>query len=316
MKTGIVFYFESKNIGDHIQSLAALELLKDHSLVYLDRERLNEYTSSEPVKVLMNGWYLHSSKNWPPSNSIHPYFTSFHLAKYPSVRKKILSQDLIPYYKQYEPIGCRDFETKRLFESIGIKAEYSGCVTLTLPKRKVEKTDKIVVTDLFINNILTNNYAEKVTYKLIPKKYHSQVKLISHIRSNKKESSLDKKLDEAKELLDLYASAKLVITSRIHCALPCLALGTPVIFFDFGYVRKINRDRFEGILDLMNTIRPKIPFHENRRIEKVLKFFNLHKLFFPFIKTLNIDWENPPQNPEKHLEIARKLKVDILREFQ
>ena len=35
----------------------------------------------------------------------------------------------------------------------------------------------------------------------------------------------------AKNLLNKYASAKLVITSRIHCAIPCLSLGTPVLLF-------------------------------------------------------------------------------------
>ena len=31
-------------------------------------------------------------------------------------------------------------------------------------------------------------------------------------------------------LLDKYMSAKLVITGRLHCATPCLAFNTPVVF--------------------------------------------------------------------------------------
>ena len=37
----------------------------------------------------------------------------------------------------------------------------------------------------------------------------------------------------AKQLLDQYARAKLVISTRIHGALPCLALNTPIIFISF-----------------------------------------------------------------------------------
>ncbi|MEM0939284.1 MAG: polysaccharide pyruvyl transferase family protein [Bacteroidota bacterium] len=315
MKRGVVFYYKSRNIGDDIQSLAAYELLKNEWVEFIDRERLKEYTSSEKVKLLTNGWFLHHPENWPPSKSIHPYFISFHLAKYHSVRKKVLSPKLISYYKEYEPIGCRDYETKRLFESIGIQSFYSGCLTLTLPKREVKKTNRIVITDLFVNNILQGNYAKKVTYKLIPKKYHNQVKLVSHIRSNAN-LSIENKLKEANELLDLYASSKLVITSRIHCALPCLALGTSVIFFDFGYVRKSNRDRFEGVLDLINTVRPSIPFHENRRIDKIFKLIQLHRCFFMFIKPLQIDWDNPPANPQKYISIAEKLVKKVKTAFQ
>lgn len=36
-------------------------------------------------------------------------------------------------------------------------------------------------------------------------------------------------LVHAEALLELYAGAELVVTSRLHCALPCLALGTPVV---------------------------------------------------------------------------------------
>lgn len=51
----------------------------------------------------------------------------------------------------------------------------------------------------------------------------------------------------AKALLQRYANAKLVITSRIHAALPCLGLGTPVIL-----ICPYDRKRFDGIAELLN----------------------------------------------------------------
>ena len=40
----------------------------------------------------------------------------------------------------------------------------------------------------------------------------------------------DQLLDYAESLVKKYASAKMVITSRIHCGLPSLGMGTPVVF--------------------------------------------------------------------------------------
>ena len=36
----------------------------------------------------------------------------------------------------------------------------------------------------------------------------------------------------AYQLMEMYASAKLVVTQCIHCALPCVAMGTSVIFIN------------------------------------------------------------------------------------
>src|SRR5690606_29754020 len=61
------------------------------------------------------------------------------------------------------------------------------------------------------------------------------------------------KFQMAEDLLNKYARAKMVITSRIHCALPCLALGTPVIFVN-GFDSFVDSCRFDGILELFNRI--------------------------------------------------------------
>lgn len=63
----------------------------------------------------------------------------------------------------------------------------------------------------------------------------------------------DEKFQIAEELLNKYARAKLVITSRIHCALPCLAMGTPVIYIN-GFESFVDSCRFEGIINLFNRI--------------------------------------------------------------
>lgn len=62
------------------------------------------------------------------------------------------------------------------------------------------------------------------------------------------------RLNEAERLIKLYAGASLIITSRLHCALPALGLDTPVIFIsnENDYLSK--KYRFVGLTELMNVV--------------------------------------------------------------
>ena len=53
----------------------------------------------------------------------------------------------------------------------------------------------------------------------------------------------------AQNLLDRIAQAKLVITSRLHTAMPCLAFDTPVIFLH----NDLNDVRFTGLLKFLKA---------------------------------------------------------------
>lgn len=62
-------------------------------------------------------------------------------------------------------------------------------------------------------------------------------------------------------LVKKYASASLVVTSRLHCALPCLAVETPVLFTSGERIVENSSEdsagRFGGLLELLNIIRIK-----------------------------------------------------------
>ena len=64
----------------------------------------------------------------------------------------------------------------------------------------------------------------------------------------------DEKFKKADEILKKYERAQYVITSRIHCALPCLAMGTPVIFVNKSEDTILSSCRFGGILDFFNLL--------------------------------------------------------------
>jgi hypothetical protein len=275
MKYGLLTYLENKrtfNIGDYIQSLAAKQFLPEIDK-YINREKLSDY-KGEKLKLIMNGWFTHNLKNWLPSENIIPLFISFHMNT--SAAPFLLTKDAIQYLKKYEPIGCRDKYTEKILKDKGIKAYFSGCLTLTLDNYKVpnsERTDNIYIVDPLygyptlqkafynyrsvIRSILSGTIFKLGKRKKHLKKFIDKDLLKSAIYINQEPPANKyndaEKFELAEELLHKYARAKLVITSRIHCALPCLAMGTPVIFVN-AFDDFVDSCRLDGLLDLFNRI--------------------------------------------------------------
>ena len=275
MKSGLFKYenFGKKfNLGDYIQSLAAKQfILGEHSLVY--RDELNSIT--EPTQVICNGWFTHKPENWPPNNFLKPLFISFHLN---STAHKILDKEnVIAYFKKHSPIGCRDYATLHALKSKGIDCFYSGCLTLTLGesfKRPKKNNGKIYFVDVLFNfnhreiifeswkNFLKHgiidlklfkiNLHQKTLKKLFDKSILKKAEFLTHLKCPS--LSQTERFSLAETYLNKYKSAKLVVTSRIHVALPCLAMGTPVIFINGGFDHQMDKSRFDGIVDLMNKI--------------------------------------------------------------
>ncbi|MGY3794372.1 polysaccharide pyruvyl transferase family protein [Aquimarina sp. 433] len=275
MKYGLLTYDENKNffnVGDNIQSLAAKQFLPKVDTL-LNRERLGEYTG-DPIKLIMNGWFTHNIHNWVPSDNIDPIFVSFHMNN--TAAPAMLSEKGIAYLKKHQPIGCRDQFTADTLKAKGIDAYFTGCLTLTLDSYKVddsERGDDIYIVDplysypraekVFYNTKITiKNILNGSAFKLGKKDKHIKKFISKEVLDtatfiNQEPPSNtytdEEKFDMAVDLLNKYAKAKLVITSRIHCALPCLAMGTPVIFVN-GFDSFVDSCRFDGILELFNRI--------------------------------------------------------------
>jgi hypothetical protein len=275
MKYGLFTYDENKkffNVGDNIQSLAAKQFLPQVD-TFINREHLADY-KGDKMKVIMNGWFTHNYNNWLPSADIEPLFISFHVNN--TAAPYMLSEKAVAYLKTHEPIGCRDEFTVETLKAKGINAYFSGCLTLTLDSYKVD--DTLRGDDIYIVDPLYSYPTwEKVTYDW--KRVIRSIQNGDFFKTGKQQQHLRKFIDEellktakfinqeppantytdaqkfamAEDLLHKYAKAKLVITSRIHCALPCLALGTPVIFVN-GFDSFVDSCRFEGILELFNRI--------------------------------------------------------------
>jgi hypothetical protein len=204
------------NIGDDLQSLAACQHLPVRPTVWVDRDTIHRDSHGDgragPTAVIMNGWFSGNAEAWPPAPSIHPIFVGFHVCGRfkPSVARHA------EYLKAFEPIGVRDAATGRFLEQLGIRTETTYCLTLTFPcRQRRPSAGKVFIVD-----------AEDVA---IPKSLRRGAIKMTH---SMPPLGPEATLPFAQTLLDMYRDeASLVITTRLHTALPCLAMGIPVVFF-------------------------------------------------------------------------------------
>ena len=281
------YYYEGallkyrSNIGDYIQSLAALQYLPKNCKPYLiDRDTIQIYHGPK-VKLIMNGWhYIHEGSKYI-SSEINPIFLSYHLNN-----SNNLPATFIEDLKKYSPIGCRDFQTKNKLNKLGVNAFFSSCLTTTLD------IDYAVKDDERNNEIILIDYkfgkypkADKFIFSL--KAYNFTNITPTHHNFNMNKTHIER-FKLAKKLLDKYAKAKLVISTRIHGALPCLAFNTPIIFVNQKYDYK----RFPGIYELLNTV----GINSKKQFEI----------------RVNVDSKGFVYNPKNYLKYANLLK-DKLR---
>lgn len=216
------------NIGDNIQGIAAARFLPRIDAL-ADRERLDRFEAPDPHRIILNGWFMHQPEHWPPSPSLDALVASFHISRsvYPALNRLGVSPDRwllsgagLEWLRGRERVGARDVATLELLEAAGIEAWLSGCLTLTLDRADVVDDVMAPRSGLCLVDV-SNGIAAHVRALR-----GEQGERIAHIRHD-----LDRAGREAQalRLLRRYASAALVVTGRLHCALPCVALGTPVL---------------------------------------------------------------------------------------
>lgn len=268
--------YNTLNLGDYIQSIAANQFLPRVDL-YLNRDMINQSDIVEDTKLILNGWFTHDPNGWPIRNDcIKPLFISFHISnEHGSSLERLTNSESIEYYKKNEPIGCRDFSTLNLLKSKSIEAYFSGCLTLSLKNRFNIRTNDIYFVDV-----------EEDLLKLVPDHIKKNVNLLTHLCKNPQNVSENFRIAQC--LLDKYSQAKLVVTSRLHCALPCVAFGTPVIFIS----KNLKDPRFGGLISLM----------EHYSSEEVGK------------ENIDIDWDSPESNPV-NIDWIRNMQSAICNNF-
>lgn len=260
------------NVGDDIQVVAAKRFYNDFK--YINKYKL-AYYNGEPAKIIMNGWFCHADMDWPPSDDLKPKYISFHINS--AAEQRMLNENGVNYLKAHEPIGCRDITTLAMLKKHNVQAYYSACITLTLQRSRFTQNLKrkgVIINDIsykktrYLNKNIIKFFLKGDFKKL--RTYKKNTKLIKNFVLNSfNESDIsytkhslplnsedrDIRYKTGENLLTKYAEAELVITSRIHCALPCLALGTPVIFIDDSLNHSSERSRLDGLIDFFHIVK-------------------------------------------------------------
>lgn len=289
MKYGVLWRKTTKNIGDDVQSYAqSLWLPSVDYMVDIEDLEAFESENHEPVATIMSAWYMWKKWNWPPSKDIYPIWVGFHYSDLqrgrprgmPSKFEYIDNGEGLKYMKAYEPIGCRDYYTQNALEKMGIETYYSGCVTLTLPKRDIPKPEREYVCLVGVT---------KEVVKAVKKQLEGtgiDVVVLPPTRPQPSTNmSWEERRAEVIKYLETYQNAKCVITFRLHCSLPCLALETPVLLVRDSF----GSPRFDPYQKWMHRALPK------QVIDGEFRDFML----------------NPPANPDDYKETRKKLQEII-----
>ena len=260
MQYGLVVAKRSGNLGDDIQSLAARRFLPTVDEI-ICRDRISDSSVTRPTKAILNGWYLHNTRYWPPNKNIDPLFISFHARPARAsnsiewICNKVIGKAsagsctdsrFAAYYRRHTTIGCRDTATCNALQSIGVPSFFSGCLTLALPPSSDHgHREGVLFVDPF-SSIPGLTFRPDLWAQL-PRALRSNAERMTHFHAS---NNLETRLKRAGECLDRYRNAALVITSRLHVALPCIAFRTPVIFLNTNY-RVSRLSGYEGILTSM-----------------------------------------------------------------
>ncbi|WP_457330250.1 polysaccharide pyruvyl transferase family protein [Rhizobacter sp. P5_C2] len=282
MSFGLLTY-ETTNLGDEVQSIAAQRFLPRVDAL-LQRDALQrEPDGAGPVHAILNGWYLGPPMQWPPHPRIRPLLLSMHFSTRRSRRRiwrappaaRMLTPQGRAWLTANGPVGARDLATFELLQRHRIPSWHSGCLTLTLPASSAVRDDVVVACDLPPQHV-----------EALRRRTASRVVCVTH--HDAVTTGHAQRMATAQALLDLYARARAVVTTRLHCTLPCLAFGTPVLFVPVDPDRRRQQPGF----DLAHVAMP-AAFLSGR---------------------FDFDLKAPPPNPEHWRPLARQL-AERCRDF-
>nr|DAM02778.1 MAG TPA: Polysaccharide pyruvyl transferase [Caudoviricetes sp.] len=267
-----LFKYETENIGDEIQSIAARRFLPAVDIL-IDRDRLGSCNVESDTKIIANGWFMHSPYQWPPKSAqLDPLLISMYIDQSdPRVINAFFNEKSINYMNEHGPVGARDLSTLKLLQEHGVDAYFSGCMTLTLQKDPdIAKENFILAVDL-----------PQAVVEMIRR--HTNRAVIQTSPYFDADMSQEDRFQLAEYFLFLYQSAHAVVSTRLHAMLPALAFGTPV--FLIKDQRKYDEKRYAGLDDLVNSATDE-------------EYLNDYSLF---------DVDVPPSNPDKYLILRQKL---------
>lgn len=233
------------NLGDYVQVLAMDEIYQQLGIQEEDLVRIpRDETASYCGKAVMLPFFSEFARE-----NIRQRIRFSEQIHVPALISAVMYEDfdvlepLAPgceaFFHAHQPIGCRDEKSRNLLRAHGMEAYLMGCFTICFPKRKVTpKSSKVFFIDI-----------SEACKAHIPAELLACGEFLTHaekIQAYPMTQVEDARLEaKARTLLERYRQeATLIVTGRLHAALPCMAMGIPVVLacdnldFRFSWVEK------------------------------------------------------------------------------
>ncbi len=297
------------NLGDNMQ-IIALDYIYDQmgipkeDIVYIDKNELNNYRGEYvilPVSMPLVD-YVESGISGRFSEHIIPVFLGLTMVV------DTLSEKEVNYYRRFEPIGCRDERTLNTLRNHGIDSYLHGCITATLPKRQVSKQyNKVFIVDVSEDLI-----------KHIPDKLRKDAVFLTHMHEE---------TNDPKQLMQQYYErykneAKLVITSLLHCSVPCMAAGIPVVLaktqvsYRFAWLEKLIRIYDAGEFNSIDWDPLPIEYESHKKRLLEITIGRLEDAYNKYKNILDLSWYYENRNKKEYIiDAFESIKNYIDRKF-
>ena len=226
-KTALLTY-RTGNIGDDVQSLS---LSQPHLIgkpdLWIDRDQFPDYAEAGEVDLVANGFFLCPSRSggiaFPPPANIRTRYVALCASNIPQ------TQETLAHFRASGPVGCRDLHSVKWCQSRGLVHYFASCPSCLLerdfdaPGKPVADYDPggpIVLVDVNPLDLPPFGVSDRpflcLTNRVRPGDYEGPEARFAALRRR----------------LRVLRSAALVITNRLHVAMPCLGLGVPVVMVE------------------------------------------------------------------------------------
>jgi hypothetical protein len=225
------FTFTTANLGDDIQSLAT-SLFAGRLDALVPRDALGAVALEDRHACIFNCWFLNGRDYRRPSSSLLPLLHGVSIT-----RPDVLQSPWKDFLVDNGPVGARDLRTLELLEANGVKAYWSGCLTTFMGehfRRPHERSGELFV-----------DIDEETERKFVPPEIGARARRLSNFVPLSVAADPFQRLNAAIEMVTEIAKARLVVTRRLHAALPCVGLGTPVLVLPDPQI-SMARWRFSG----------------------------------------------------------------------
>jgi hypothetical protein len=216
--------FETVNLGDVVQDLACEYLYGQmgigiDEIIEISYDQTYSYDGEYvvvPVYNAMLDGYFEPQHRFSPK--IIPVFLGL-MTDLPA-----LPDDMADYLRGFEPIGCRDEYTLGVMRRHGLNSYLGSCLTLALPGR-----DRLAIGKAVFFTDIPAELKRYIPSELLGHaEFATQTIHVAECADREMRRRAIRKTTEA--FYQKYQDeATLVVTSKLHSTLPCLAFGIPVV---------------------------------------------------------------------------------------